>query len=230
MAHSDDDGLICPPRVAPAHVVILPIAFRAENPAEVHAYCDRLADELRAQSYAGHPVEVELDRRDLGGGEKVWSWIKKGVPVRVEVGPRDIAQDSVFVGRRDQPHKDKRSVGRAEFVATIGDTLTDIQSTLLERARAFREEHTRVIDDKQEFLRFFSPPDGQGSGPTPIHGGFALAHFCGDPELEEHIKKEHGVTVRCLLGPGQHAASEGSGTCILSGKPSARRVLWAKAY
>jgi prolyl-tRNA synthetase len=229
MTHSDDDGLICPPRIAPAHVVILPILGKAENPEAILEYCRKLAVELRSQTYAGRGIEVELDTRDSGGGDKLWSWIKKGVPVRVEVGPRDLATDSVFVGRRDQPHKDKKSFSRAEFVATLPNVLEEIQSGLLARAKAFRTEHTRVINAKDKFLKFFSAKAEPGQ-PTPIHGGFALAHFCGDAALEEEIKKEHGVTIRCIPAPGQLDETHEPGKCIFTGKPSAQRVLFAKSY
>jgi prolyl-tRNA synthetase len=230
MAHSDDDGFICPPRIAPAHVVVLPITFNADNPGAVLEYCDRLARELRAQTFAGAPVEVEVDARDLGGGEKLWGWIKKGIPLRVEIGPRDIAADSVFVARRDRPPKEKKSVPRAEFVTTVAGVLDEIQSSLFERAKAFCAEHTRVINARDKFFKFFTPKGDPAGGPTPIHGGFAVAHFCGDPEIEEQIKREHGVTVRCIPAPGQLEGTEEEGKCIFTGRPSPQRVLWAKAY
>lgn len=229
MTHSDDDGFVCPPRIAPAHVVILPILFKAEDPDKVLEYCNQLAEELRGQTYAGVPVEVEVDARDLSGGEKLWGWIKKGIPLRVEVGPRDIASGSVFVGRRDKSHKEKKGIARTEFVATIADTLDEIQNNLFERAKAFQTEHTRVINAKDKFVKFFTPKSQPGK-PTPIHGGFALSHFCGDPELEEQIKREHGVTIRCVPAEGQLEGSHEPGKCIFTGKPSPQRVVFAKAY
>lgn len=134
MTHSDDDGLVLPPRLAPAQVVILPVLHKEEERARVLEYCDALKAELSAQTYAGQPVRVEIDKRDLRGGEKVWSWVKKGVPVRVEVGPRDVAQDAVFAARRDDGSK--KSVPRAEFAATIADTLKSIQDSLFARAKS----------------------------------------------------------------------------------------------
>lgn len=229
MTHSDDDGFVCPPRIAPSHIVILPILFKAEDPNKVIEYCEQLAAELRAQKYAGYPIEVEVDKRDSNGGEKLWGWIKRGIPLRVEVGPRDIASDSVFVGRRDKPHNEKKSLPRAEFVATAAATLADIQDVLLARAKAFRAEHTRTINAKDKFIKFFEAKSEPGK-PTPIHGGFALSHFCGDRDLEEEIKKEYGVTVRCIPLPDQLEGSHEPGKCIFTGKPSAQRVLFAKAY
>jgi prolyl-tRNA synthetase len=230
MTHSDDDGFVCPPRIAPTHVVLLPILFKAEDPNAVMDYCEALAKELRAQTYAGREIEVEIDARDISGGEKLWSWIKKGVPVRVEVGPRDMAKNAVFMGRRDKPHREKTGVDRAEFVTRIPEILAEIQTALHQRALEFRREHTRVIDTEADFLEFFTP-GGNGKGPTPIHGGFAISHFCGDSALEEKIKKDHGVTVRCIPNPGQlDQGDDGAGACIFTGKPSKQRLVWAKAY
>jgi prolyl-tRNA synthetase len=229
MTHSDDDGFVCPPRLAPTHVVILPILGKAESPAAILEYCDSLAAELRALTFAGYPVEVEVDTRELSGGEKSWSWIKKGAPVRVEVGPRDMAKNAVFVARRDRPHKDKQGVDRAQFVQTLPALLQEIQDGLLARAKAFRAEHTRSIDSEKDFIDYFTAAAKPGQ-PTPIHGGFALAHFCGDPALEERIKKEHGVTVRCIPAADQLPNTHEAGKCIFTGAPSAQRLLWAKAY
>lgn len=229
MTHSDDDGFVCPPRIAPAHVVILPITFKAPDPEAVLNYCRMLAAELSAQTYAGRPVEVELDIRETSGGDKLWSWIKKGIPIRIEVGPRDMTSDTVFMGRRDRPHRDKQSVPRAQFVAEVPTILEDIQNTLFTRALAFRANHTRIINAKDKFIAYFTAK-GQPGKPTPIHGGFALAHFCGDPALEEQIKKDHGVTIRCIPDEGPLEGSHEPGKCIFTGQPSKQRVLWAKAY
>ncbi|MFH1921244.1 MAG: proline--tRNA ligase, partial [Planctomycetota bacterium] len=168
MTHGDDDGLVLPPRLAPAHVVILPVIHKEETKAQVLEYCEKLAGELRRLDYAGRPVRVELDTRETRGGEKVWSWIKKGVPIRLEIGPRDIAQDAVFAGRRDRPHRQREAIPRKQLVETLTDTLDEIQQTLFERARAFREEHTVTIDSKEAFYEFFTP---QNREKPEIHGG-----------------------------------------------------------
>lgn len=228
MTHADDDGMICPPKLAPSHIVILPVTHKPEERDRVLAWCKQLAADLRGQTFAGMPLRVELDQRDLRGGDKVWQWVKKGVPLRLEIGPRDIDKDSVFMARRDQPANQKASIGRAEFIAKAPQLLQEIQDGLLARAKAFREENTRVIDDAAEFRAFFTPPAGSSdddTGPTPIHGGFAMTHFCGDPALEATLKEELKVTVRCIpLAPGE------PGTCPFTGKPSQKRVVWAKAY
>ncbi|HOQ84911.1 MAG TPA: proline--tRNA ligase [Phycisphaerae bacterium] len=223
MTHSDDDGLVLPPRLAPAHVVILPVIHKEETKAEVMQYCENLARELRGVSYDGQPVRVELDAREGRGGEKAWGWIKAGVPVRLEVGPRDMANDSVFVGRRDKGPKEKYGAKRAEFVAGLPALLAEIQQGLLDRARAFRDAHTVKIDNKDDFYAFFTPNNKEK---PEVHGGFALCHFSGDREVEEIVRNDLQVTIRCI----PLDAPEEDGKCIISGKPSKRRVIFAKAY
>ncbi|HWK74675.1 MAG TPA: proline--tRNA ligase [Povalibacter sp.] len=225
MTHSDDDGLILPPRIAPAQVVIIPIFRSDEERPRVLEYCRSVASELRAQRFADRPLSVIVDERDERGGDKVWHWIKKGVPVRLEIGPRDMEKDSVFVGRRDKGHKDKQSVARNEFIATVGATLQSIQDGLFARAQAYRDQHTRRIDTREEFYAFFTAEREQENQPAPIHGGFALTHFGGDVELERKIKDDLSVTVRCI--PLEKSEP---GTCPFTGKPSTQRVIWAKAY
>ena len=232
MTHGDDDGMIMPPRVAPAHVVILPVLHKEETREAVLEYCTKLAADLRATSYDGRPIRVELDKRDLRGGEKAWQWIKRGAPFRVEVGPRDMENDALFVGRRDRGHKEKESIGRTEFIAGIAGFLEEMQDGLLARAKTYRDEHTRVIDDKDEFYAFFTPErEGDEKNPTPIHGGFAMTHFSGDVALEEQIKNDLAVTVRCIPTEGQGLPGQDEpGTCPFTGKPSPGRVVWAKSY
>ena len=225
MTHSDDDGFVLPPKLAPQHVVIIPIYRSDDEKARVLEYCRKVAAELRAQSYEGAAVRATVDERDERGGEKVWQWVRKGVPVRLEIGPRDLDKDAVFAARRDRAPKDKQSVARAEFVATIAETLEAIQAGLYDRAAAYRDDHTVKIDDRDEFYKFFTPPSVPDGAPTAIHGGFALTHFSGDVELEQKIKNDLGVTVRNI--PLDNVEP---GVCPFTGRPSAQRVVWAKAY
>ena len=225
MTHSDDDGFVLPPKLAPTHVAIIPIFRSEEDRGRVLEYCHRVARELRVQRYADRPIGVVVDERDERGGDKVWRWIKKGAPLRLEIGPRDIEKDALFVGRRDRAPKDKQTVGRREFIANIAATLQSIQDGLFTRALAYREQHTRRIDSKEEFYEYFTPPRTAENAPTPIHGGFALTHFDGDVKLEARIKDDLGVTVRCI--PFERGEP---GVCPFSGQPSPQRVVWAKAY
>lgn len=223
MAHGDDDGLVLPPRIAPTQIIILPITSKEETRNQVLEAADRIAAELRQLSYCGAPVEVEVDRRDLGGGVKNWEWIKKGVPLRIEIGPRDLEAGTVTVSRRDHPVKTKEVLQVSELTKRAVDLLEAIQQSLLSRAKQFRDENTRTIDSKEEFYAFFTP---KNSAKPEIHGGFALAHWNGSREVEERIKSDLKVTIRCIP---LDAAGE-PGRCIFTGEPSARRVVWAKSY
>ena len=223
MAHGDDDGIVLPPRIAPTQIVILPITPKEEARVKVLEACDKLARQIREMRYVDLPIEVEVDRRELGGGVKNWEWIKKGVPLRVEIGPRDLEKNSVEVSRRDQGIKAKESVSMEELVRRAPEILMSIQNNLYERATKFRDEHTRVIDSKKEFYDFFTPTNSEK---PEIHGGFALAHWNGSREVEEQIKNDLKVTIRVI--PLDDSAEHGG--CIFTGKPSSRRVVWAKAY
>lgn len=236
MMHADDDGLVLPPRIAPTHIVILPVTPKPETREAVLKAANELATKLRAISWHGMPLEVEVDQRDLGGGAKNWEWIKKGVPLRVELGPRDLENSSVTVSRRDNvPIGESAEPGKAmaksvlkteAFISQAAAILDAIQQNLLDRALAFREAHTRVIDTKEEFYAFFTPSN---SSKPEIHGGFALAHWNGTREVEEQVKSDLKVTIRCIPfdEPGKPPTP---GRCVITGEPSPRRVLWAKSY
>src|SRR5438477_12508008 len=132
-------------------------------------------------------MKVEVVRRVRGGGVKTCERIKKGVPLHSEIEPRDLESAQVTVSRRDQPVKMKELISTQEFVSRASEVLDSIQRNLFERAKKFRDEHTRVIDSKQEFYDFFTP--GNAAKPE-IHGGFAVAHWDGSREVEEQIKND----------------------------------------
>ena len=222
MTHGDDDGVIMPPKVAPAHVVLLPIYRKPEERETVLEYVHKLATSLREIRYADRNLVVEVDNRDIGGA-RGWDWIKKGIPVRVEIGPRDIAQDSVFVGRRDRSHRDKNAMPREAFIAGLTGLLDEIQANLFQRACRFREENSRNVDDQKDFYDWFTPENQEK---PEIHGGFALSHWCGEAACEGKIKEDLNVTIRCI----PLDAEKESGRCICCGKPSNERVIFAKAY
>ena len=133
MTHSDDNGLVLPPRIAPQQVVIQPIYRNDEQRATVLAYCQQLKLDLEAQHFAGDEIRVMIDDRDIQGGAKSWEWIKKGVPLRVEVGPRDIEKDAVMLSRRDDL-ANKQSTPRAELIANAVTLLTQMQDNLFTKA------------------------------------------------------------------------------------------------
>jgi prolyl-tRNA synthetase len=222
MAHGDDDGVVLPPRIAPTQIVILPITPKEETRGQVLEACDKLAAQLRANKYADLPLEVEIDRRQFGGGVRNWEWIKKGVPIRVELGPRDLEKNSVELSRRDQPVKEKQSMATGEFVSRAPEVLGSIQQNLYQRALKFSDANTRIIDDKEEFYDFFT---SKNPAKPEIHGGFALAHWNGSREIEERIKNDLKVTIRCIPVSGSEP-----GRCIFTGQVSKKRVVWAKAY
>jgi prolyl-tRNA synthetase len=223
MMHGDDDGVVLPPRIAPTQIVILPITPKEETRVAVLEACEKLATRLRQIRYTDLPIEVEIDRRDLGGGVKNWEWIKKGVPLRIEIGPRDLEKDSVTVSRRDQPVRNKESMRMDEFAARAPEILVSIQDSLYARAKEFQDANTQMINSKKDFYEFFT---AKNPSKPEIHGGFALAHWNGSREIEEQIKNDLKVTIRVI--PLDDSSEPGQ--CIFTGEASARRVVWAKSY
>jgi prolyl-tRNA synthetase len=223
MVHADDDGMVIPPRLAPTHVVILPITPKPETREAVLKAARELAEKIRDQIFERAAVEVEVDERDLPGGTKSWEWIKKGVPLRIEIGPRDLEKGTVALYRRDQGVKDKSFPAAADVVSSLPGLLKEIQDNLYRKALALREANTVKIDSEQEFYAFFTP---KNADKPEIHGGFALAHFGGSREVEERLKNDLKVTVRCI--PRELDIEPGK--CIFTGEPSAQRVIFAKAY
>ncbi|MFZ4098720.1 MAG: proline--tRNA ligase [Chlamydiia bacterium] len=221
MVHSDDDGCVLPPKIAPTHIVIIPV-LREETSERVMAAAEQLAKELRERPYHKGHLVVEIDKRDMGGGEKRWDWVKHGMPIQVEIGIRDLEKGTVMVRVRDAMQQ-AREIERQEFITTAPKILEELQQRLFDKALAFRNEHMRIIDSKEEFYAFFTP---QNSEKPEIHGGFALAHWCGDPAIERQVKDDLNVTIRCI----PMDLSKESGTCIFTGKPSAQRVVFAKSY
>ena len=156
MTHADDDGMILPPRIAPAHVVILPITPKEETKQAVLDAAAALKARIADQRYADDSIRVEVDRRDIGGGAKNWEWIKRGVPIRIEIGPRDLAAGTVALSRRDQPVKEKVFKPLAEIVNQLPAILGEIQGNLYERAKMMRDSNTVRINSKNDFYDFFT--------------------------------------------------------------------------
>ena len=225
MTHADDDGMIVPPRISPAQVVLLPIIRKDEDRQPVMAVVDELARRLRQKTYAGRPLEVEVDTRDIGGARN-WDWIKKGIPLRVEIGPRDIEKNSVSVARRDRGHKEKTFMDIGRFEADITDILDEIQDTLLKRAVAYRDRHTVPVETRDRFYAFFTPANEEN---PEIHGGFALSPWCGSADCEKQIKEDLAVTIRCLPEDASTGQAD-TAPCICCGRTSHIRAVFAKAY
>lgn len=217
MTHADDDGMVMPPRLASQQIVIMPVIPKEEQRESVMAYVDALYAELKAKSYAGRPLRVKVDDRDLRGGEKAWQWVKKGVPLRIEVGPRDVESGKLVMIRRDQGPKAKEFLERDALIAGVESLLQEIQDALLQRAKAYREARTCEVDSREAYEAYFASESDET--------GFAIAYWAGDAELEDALSKQFKTTVRCVLldafEPGQ---------CIFTGKPTTRKAVFAKAY
>jgi len=215
MTHSDDDGLVVPPRLAPSHVVIVPITRPGVDPAPVDKYCDELAAALRKQRYADEPVRVKIDRRDMRGGDKAWEHVKKGVPLRIEVGPRDVEADAVVMVRRDRSPRDKETISRENLVASVAETLAEMQAGLLAKARAFRDARSTEVSNVDEFRARFA----EGG-----EGGFVSCFAADVPDYAE-ILAELKVSARCIP-----LDDDRRGTCIFTGRSDAPRIVFAQAY
>lgn len=216
MTHSDDDGLVLPPRIASAHLVMIPIIHNEEARSRIMSFCDEIASQLKKIQYEGQPLKVIVDDRDMRGGEKSWHWIKKGIPLRLEVGLREIEAGHLNVYRRDKPHKE----GTPFSVEGVVALLEEIQANLLAKATAFLTQHTVEIHTKKEFYDFFTGKEGT------IHGGFAVCYWNEDPVIEAKIKEDLNVTPRCI--PLHVPPTEGK--CVFSGEIVSRQVIFAKAY
>jgi len=208
MAHSDDDGLVLPPRLAPIHVVVVPIWKSDEEKRSVREAIGRITAALHAN------LTVKVDDRDnLTPGWKFNEWELKGVPLRIEIGPRDVAKDQVVLARRDTRTKTPCPV--ATLGATVARLLEEIQANLFQRAQQFRDEHTYTVNTAEEFRTTLADREG-----------FVRAHWCGSSECERRIQEETKATIRCLPLDAEPEA----GKCVLCGKPSPQRVVMAKAY
>ena len=208
MAHSDDNGLVLPPKLAPIQVVIVPIYKNAEQLAAIDAKVEGIASKLRSMG-----ISVKYDNADnKRPGFKFADYELKGVPVRLVMGGRDLENNTMEVMRRDTLEKETISCeGIEEYVAHL---LDEIQEGIYRKALNYREEHTVAVDTYDEFKAQIEK------------GGFVLAHWDGTPETEERIKEETKATIRCIPFEGDTTP----GTCMVTGKPSARRVLFARAY
>jgi prolyl-tRNA synthetase len=215
MTHSDDDGLILPPRIAPHHAVILPISRTDEERAAVLEACCQLQGALAAASFANEPVRVKTDARDMRGGDKVWQHVKQGVPVRIEIGPRDLAAGAASVCRRDRGPKEREAIPLAELPARLPAILAEIQQGLFDRAAAFRTAKSVRLGSTAEVTAHFGRDDA----------GFAWVHVADDPAVAALLDPLK-VTVRCIPQDGP----DEPGKCIVTGRDVSRRSVLARSY
>jgi prolyl-tRNA synthetase len=211
MAHSDDKGLVLPPRLAPIHAVVVPIWMKDHQVGEMRTLGAALCGRLR-QALPEHTIRLD-DREEHKPGWKFAEWEQRGVPVRIEVGPKDAEKKQVVLVRRD--------TGAKEFIPQEGvdrrllELLEEIQGSLYRRALEFREANSHTVDDYDTFRASLEE-----------RGGFYFAHWDGTPETEAKVKEETKATIRCI----PFDAKEETGRCMVTGRPSSRRVLWARAY
>lgn len=211
MTHSDDDGLILPPRIAPVAVALVPIFSNDQERSQTLEFAEQIKQRLA--EHLDH-LRIQIDDRDnLRPGDKFFYWIQQGVPVRVEIGPRDVEQLSAMVARRDV--RDKKLVPLDEIADHVMRLLQQIQLDLYQRALDFREANTRTANSYGEFKEIFDQ-----------EGGFIRAHWNGTREVEELIKNETKATIRCIPLSDQPEA----GRCILTGERSKQEVIFAIAY
>jgi prolyl-tRNA synthetase len=222
MTHSDDNGLVVPPRLAPVHVVIVPLGKNDADRQPAIEAAEKLAAELRDlprdDFYGYDPLIVKIDRAyDKAPGFRFTEHEVRGVPVRVELGPKDLEKQACVVARRDAPGKDGKQMGvpLAGAAAHIDKLLRDMQRSLFERARAYRDKCTCEVNSWDEFKQKIEDP-----------GGFLWAHWDGTRETEDKIAGETKATIRCI----PFNRSKEQGKCVLTGQPSEGRVVFAKAY
>ncbi|MFP4059039.1 MAG: proline--tRNA ligase [Bacteroidales bacterium] len=208
MAHGDDNGLVLPPKLAPVQVVIVPIYKKESDLAAISEKANQIKADLEKMN-----ITVKYDYRDTHKpGWKFAQYEMQGVPVRIALGPRDMENNTVEVARRD--NLTKEVVSQEKLHEYIPDLLTDIQLTIFEKSKTYREKNTFEIDTYDDFKKQIEK------------GGFISAHWDGTKETEEKIKDETKATIRCI----PFDAKEENGKCIVTGKPSSRRVLFARAY
>lgn len=209
MVHSDDQGLVLPPKLAPIHVAIVPI-FKGEE--QLKVISDKIQPIVDALRSEGITVKFD-DDNNRRPGWKFAEYEAKGVPVRLAIGPRDLENGNIEVARRDT--QEKKTIALSETVEHVTELLDSIQENLFSRAETFRNDHLKKVDSYEEFKERLEK-----------ESGFFLVHWDGTEETEELIKKETKATIRCIPLEGD----EEEGVCMVSGKPSKRRVIIAKAY
>jgi prolyl-tRNA synthetase len=223
MAHGDDDGLRLPSQVAPLQVIIIPVIPKETLRDEILAYADKIQERLQKIIYKGEPLRSKVDKRDIRGGDKSWEWIKKGVPLRIEIGPKEIEKQSFALMHRHRPHKEKEFLSLDAGLAQISNALDTLDQALFQQAESFQKQNTVThIKNFEELKAFFTP---KNEDKPEIHGGFALCKWSEDPESEKMLA-DYKISIRCL--PFEQSGT--AGKCVLTGKPASRDAIFAKSY
>ncbi len=218
MVHGDDNGVILPPRVAPHQIVIIPFLMKEGDSCEIMNYCLKLKEELESVQYWGRGLSIILDDRELRAGEKSWDQIKKGYPIRIEIGAREMKEGKIPLFLRTKEKKEALYVSKEELKLKISSILDQVQSDLYAKALSYREANTVLVSTQEEFEEIFRKEVNAGR--------FVLAPFKGDKTLEAEIQKDFGVTIRCIphnLPPSCHS-------CLFTKQSNASQVIFAKSY
>ncbi len=215
MTHSDDNGLVLPPKIAPLQVIILPIFRKEQEQASIREYCLSLKKQMADLHYEHERIRVDLDERELHGGEKYWQAIKKGIPLIIEVGAREVNAKQIYLTRRDQIGK-KISFALEDFINGLPVLLQDMQNKLYQHALQFQKDHTQFFNDLNQFKAYFADEN---------NSGFAVVFSSDDANIEP-LLNELKISARCIPLETFHE----SGPCIFTGKPAAKKTIYARAY
>lgn len=220
MSHSDDDGLVLPPRIAPEHVVIIPI-FNKTNEKEILDYAYKVKGEILKVNYNNSNVKVFVDNSSVGSGQKFWSNVKHGVPIRVEIGKKELADTSLTISRRDSVNqKDKENFSLSDFKSKVSSILEEIQNNIYNKALKLKEENIKDINNIDEFKKYFS---------TTKDSGFVVCY--SDKEINEEreeLLKELKISARCI--PFEFNQNNNIGKCIFTGKNTKTKIIYARSY
>jgi prolyl-tRNA synthetase len=211
MTHGDDQGLIMPPKVAPIQVIVIPIYKKDDEKAKVMEVADKVFAELKA---AGIRVKMD-DREGLTPGFKYNDWEMRGVPVRLEIGPKDVEKESVALARRDVPGREGKSfVSQTGLAGTVNGLLSEIHDSLLKRATEFRDANIHDPKDYEELKQV-------------VANGWAFSYWCGSKECETKVKDDTKASTRCIPLEGQ---PETKGKCIVCGNEAEKKIIFGRAY
>ena len=214
MTHSDDNGFVMPPAIASNQIVLIPVAFDDEKMALVLEYCNSLKVQLQALNYMNDSLRVKIDKRQERAGTKSWDWIKKGVPVRIEIGMRDIESDCLMLFQRDMGVKEAIKLSKKELVSSMVSRLEGMQKALFDNALKMRDENIIQVSSLEGFEKTLASK----AFPSP----FIKAGYGGDVVHEKTLSDKYGVTVRCLL--------DEKGDCPFTAKKNAPMAIFARSY
>ena len=220
MTHSDDDGLVLPPRLSPIQVIIIPIHRNSQEQKDVLEYCEILVKEISKVKYFNKCIKVEIDNREIRGGEKKWIHVKRGTPIRLEIGPREVAAKKIVMYKRNEPPTEKHFVDRNEFTSSLSNLLEKIQNSLFDKAKDYLDQNTTKIQNISQFEDYFS---------NEAKSGFAVLDLVRGTENSSDFKilqKKLKVTPRCIINKSKYPM----GTCAITGEKATSQVLFARSY